>query len=252
MSNSSALTHPQPEQSPCINVAFALSGKQLPADHGYLLYSAIVKATQPGSASGTGVPPVSPLHKTDWLAIELISGFPSGPGLISLPDRGATLRLRIPAGHYRDVLPLAGKRLDIGGHQIRLGLPVARPLEPAPSLYARVVTIKKFTEAETFLEAVKRQLDALDVKGTAELPRDEQGRYRRRIVTIHGKSVVGFSVAVRPFDILIQRLSAITEFRDFSQLTFHNHNPIAQRLCGPIKVPRPATLSQPKRAHVGW
>jgi CRISPR-associated protein Cas6 len=185
-------------------VSFSLAGKQLPADHGYLLYSAISRATQrsisltvrEGSASGTGVRAVSALHKADWLAIELISGFPSGPGLISLPDRGATLRLRIPADHYRDVLPLAGKRLDIGGHQIRLGLPVARLIEPAPSLYARVVTIKKFTEPEPFLEAVNRQLDSLDVKGTADLPRDEQGRYRRRIVTIHGKSVVGFSVAV--------------------------------------------------------
>ena len=183
---------------------FALSGKQLPADHGYLLYSAISRATQQGSsptvregvASGTGIKPASALHNVDWLGIELISGFPSGPGLITLPERGATLRLRIPADHYRDVLPLAGKRLDIGGHQIRLGLPVARPLEPAPSLYARVVTIKKFTEPEPFLEAVNRQLDALGVKGSAELPRDEQGRYRRRIVTIHGKSVVGFSVAV--------------------------------------------------------
>jgi len=142
---------------------------------------------------------MSGLQKTDWLAIELISGFPSGPGLITLPDRGATLRLRIPADHYRDVLPLAGKRLDIGGHQIRLGLPVARPLESAPSLYARVVTIKKFTEPVPFLEAVNRQLDALGVKGTAELPRDEQGRYRRRIVTIHGKSVVGFSVSPLAF-----------------------------------------------------
>ena len=204
MSNSAASSISQPDQSPCINVAFALSGKQLPADHGYLLYSAISRLTDRGGrptvsagvASGTGVPPVSPLHKTDWLGIELISGFPSGPGLIALPDRDATLRLRIPANHYRDVLPLAGKRLDIGGHQIRLGLPVARPIEPAPSLYARVVTIKKFTEAAPFLEAVNRQLDALDVKGTADLPRDEQGRYRRRIVTIHGKSVVGFSVAV--------------------------------------------------------
>jgi CRISPR-associated endonuclease/helicase Cas3 len=162
---------------------------------------------------------VSALHKTDWLAIELISGFPSGPGLISLSDRGATLRLRLPADHYRDVLPLAGKRLDIGGHQIRLGLPVARPLDPAPSLYARVVTIKKFTEAEPFLEAVKRKLDSFGVKGRVELPRDvaqtvslrpsdnsklethdselnSVPRYRRRIVTIHGKSVVGFSVAV--------------------------------------------------------
>ncbi len=106
------------------------------------------------------------------------------------------MRLRIPAEHYPDVLPLAGKRLDIGGHQIRLGLPVARPLEPAASLYARVVTIKKFTEPEPFLEAVKRKLDSFGVKGRVELPLDEQGRFRRRIVTIHGKAVVGFSVAV--------------------------------------------------------
>jgi CRISPR-associated protein Cas6 len=170
-------------ESPHVNVSFALSGKQLPADHGYLLYSAISR----------GFPA---LHGVEWLGIELISGFPAGEGLIALPDRGATLRLRIPADHYRDVLPLSGKRLDIGDHQIRLGLPAARPLEPAPSLYTRVVTIKKFTEPEPFLEAVNRQLDALDVKGGVELPRDEQGRYRRRIVTIHGKSVVGFSVAV--------------------------------------------------------
>jgi hypothetical protein len=68
------------------------------------------------------------------------------------------------------------------------------------------------------------------VKGRVELPLDEQGRYRRRIVTIHGKSVVGFSVAVRRVVRWVQRLAAITESRDFSQLTFHNHIPIAQRL----------------------
>lgn len=183
---------PQLELCPYINVSFPLSGKQLPADHGYLVYSAISRST-------------SSLHGIDWLAIELISGSPSGRGLIALPDRDATLRLRIPAGHYRDVLSLAGKRLDIGGHQIRLGLPVAHPLEPAPSLYARIVTIKKFTEPEPFIEAVKRKLDTFGVKGRVELPReavrtggeDEQARYRRRIITIHGKSVVGFSVAVR-------------------------------------------------------
>lgn len=170
------------EHIPCISVSFSLVAKQLPADHGYLVYSAISRSTPS-------------LHGIDWLAIELISGFPTGRGLIALPERDATLRLRIPANHYRDVLPLAGKRLDIGRHQIRLGLPVARPLAPAPSLYARVVTIKKFTEAEPFMNAVKRKLDSFGVKGRVELPRDEQGRSRRRIVTIHGKSVVGFSVA---------------------------------------------------------
>lgn len=211
---------PQVELCPSINVSFSLEGKQLPADHGYLVYSAISRST-------------SSLHGVDWLAIELISGFPSGRGLIALSSlnsklgtRNSELRLRIPADHYRDVLPLAGKRLDIGGHRIRLGLPVAHPLEPAPSLYARIVTIKKFTEPEPFLEAVKRKLDSFGVKGRVELPVDVTqtvnlraeansnveienskletenstlnsiSRYRRRIVTIHGKSVVGFSVAV--------------------------------------------------------
>jgi CRISPR-associated protein Cas6 len=173
---------PQLNHGPSINVSFSLSGKELPADHGYLLYSAISKS--------------SSLHGIDWLAIELISGFPSDQGLIALPNRSASLRLRIPADYYRDVLPLAGKCLNIGGHQIRLGLPVARPLDPARSLYARVVTIKKFTEPETFIEAVRRQLGSFGVKGHVELPRDEQGRYRRRIVTIHSKLVVGFSVAI--------------------------------------------------------
>jgi len=150
---------PQLELRPSINVSFLLRGTELPADHGYLLYSAISRFS-------------SSLHGIDWLAIELISGFPSGRGLIALPERDATLRLRIPADHYRDVLPLAGKRLDIGGYQIRLGLPVAHALEPAASLYARVVTIKKFTEPESFIEAVKRKLDLFGVRGRVELPRD--------------------------------------------------------------------------------
>jgi CRISPR-associated protein Cas6 len=59
-----------------------------------------------------------------------------------------------------------------------------------------VVTIKKFTEPEPFAEAVKRKLDQFGIKGHVELPRDEHGRYRRRVITIHGKLVVGFSVAV--------------------------------------------------------
>jgi CRISPR-associated protein Cas6 len=59
-----------------------------------------------------------------------------------------------------------------------------------------MVTIKKFTDPEPFLEAVKRKLDSFGLKGRVQLPRDDRGRYRRRIVTIHEKSVVGFSVAV--------------------------------------------------------
>jgi CRISPR-associated protein Cas6 len=168
--------------TPYISVHFPLQGRQLLADHGYALYAAISRQ-------------LPTLHGAPWLGIELISGIPWRNGLVALPTRGATLRLRLPADRYAAVLPLAGRRLDIAGHTIRLGLPIARPLTPAPSLYARVVTIKKFTDPEPFLDAARRQLDALDITATLELPRDEQGRFRRRILNIHGKQIVGFSLA---------------------------------------------------------
>jgi len=65
----------------------------------------------------------------------------------------------------------------------------------ASSLYARIVTIKPFTEPEPFLEAARRQLMTLGIDATLELPRDGRTRYRR-IICIHGKKVVGFSLVV--------------------------------------------------------
>ena len=167
---------------PHVAVRFPLQGRQLPADHGYALYSALTRH-------------LPALHAARWLGIELISGVPWREGLIVLPTRGATLSLRLPANHYGDVLPLAGRRLDLDGHAIRLGIPIARPLLPAPSLYARIVTIKKFTDAELFLDAARRQLTALNLNATLELPTDEQGRHRRRILRIHNKTIIGFSLA---------------------------------------------------------
>ena len=170
------------DASPHVTVHFPVQGRQLPADHGYALYSAIIRQ-------------LPALHGASWLGIELLSGVPWRQGIIVLPARGASLRLRLPADHYGHVLPLAGKRLDIAGHTLRLGIPSARPLMPASSLYARCVTIKKFTDAEPFLDAARRQLDALGLTATLELPLDEQDRPRRRILTIQGKHVVGFSLA---------------------------------------------------------
>lgn len=167
---------------PSISVHFPVQGRQLPADHGYALHAAITRA-------------VPALHSVGWLGVELISGVPWKQGIIVLPTRGATLRLRLPADNFGHVLPLAGKRLDFADHSIRLGIPSAHPLQPAASLYARVVTIKNFTEPEPFLEAARRQLDALGVKADLELPTGDQGRFRRRVVTIRGQHIVGFSLA---------------------------------------------------------
>lgn len=182
MQKENALAVSAAETMPAVVVQFPAQGHQLPADHGYALYSAVTRQ-------------LPALHGAPWLGLELLSGVPWREGIIVLPTRGAQLRLRMPADRYAVVLPLAGKRLDIAGHPLRLGIPIARPLQPAPSLYARCVTIKKFTEPEPFLDAARRQLDTLGLSATLELPLDEQGRFRRRIIQIHGKSVVGFSLA---------------------------------------------------------
>jgi CRISPR-associated endonuclease/helicase Cas3 len=92
------------------------------------------------------------------------------------------------------VLRLAGARLEIDGYPLWLGIPVARPLVPASSLHARIVTIKKFTEPEPFLDAAQRQLAQLGIAAVLEFPRDGHTR-SRRIITIHGHKVVGFSLA---------------------------------------------------------
>lgn len=168
--------------APTVIVSFPAQGRQLPADHGYALYAAITRQ-------------LPALHGAKWLGIELISGVPWREGVIALPTRGAQLRLRLPANRYGDALPLAGKRLDIGGHTLRLGIPSARPLLPAASLYARAVTIKNHTEAEPFLDAARRKLAEHGINAALELPTDEKGRPRRRIITIQDRRIVGFSLA---------------------------------------------------------
>ena len=167
---------------PFLVVFFPVQGRQLPADHGYSLYAAITQC-------------VPSLHSAAWLGIELISGLPWGKGIIALPARSASLRLRLPVDKLAHVLRLAGAHLEIDGYTLRLGIPVARPLVPASSLYARIVTIKKFTEPEPFLDAAQRQLAQLGITAALEFPRDGYTR-SRRIITIHGHKVVGFSLAV--------------------------------------------------------
>src|SRR5216684_4302636 len=161
-------TYTDVDDIPLLAVSFPVQGRQLPADHGYSLYAAITQH-------------IPSLHSAAWLGIELISGLPWGKGIIALPAPSASLRLRLPVDKLAHVLRLAGARLEIDGYAIRLGLPVARPLVPASSLYARIVTIKKFTEPEPFLDAAQRQLAQLGITAALEFPRDGHTRSRRII-----------------------------------------------------------------------
>lgn len=171
-----------------IDLQFPVSGHLLPVDHGYNLYSAL-------SAQ------LAWLHKSDTaIAIAPIRGQWQGNGLLRLGPRRSQLCLRVPVEVISSALALAGKSLVIAGHEVQLGVPSVHALVPAPSLVANLVTIKKFTEAAPFLAAARRQLDDLHVVGVLGVPvvtgGAHQGQPRRKILRIHDKAVVGFTLEV--------------------------------------------------------
>jgi CRISPR-associated protein Cas6 len=170
------------DTSPYVVVYFPVQGSHLPTDHGYALYSAITQK-------------LPALCDASWLGIELINGIPWREGLIVLPSRGASLRLHIPANRLGDVLPLAGHNLNIASHSVNLGIPVARPIQPARSLCAHIVIIEGFSEPEPFLDAAHRIFDALGLRADLELPINEQGGHHRHFIKIHGGSIIGFPLA---------------------------------------------------------
>lgn len=170
-----------------IELHFPILGESLPVDHGYLLYSALCKELPALHSNGNG------------LAIGPISGLRGSGGTLAL-SRHSRLQLRLPPDDMVEVLPLAGKLLDIAGHKVRFGVPTVQPLVAAPAIAARTVTIKGFMQPDAFVAAARRQLCELGVLGEPGIPLvadgPRRGEPRRRILRIHDKKVVGFALQV--------------------------------------------------------
>ncbi|MCI0487073.1 MAG: type I-MYXAN CRISPR-associated protein Cas6/Cmx6 [Blastocatellia bacterium] len=158
-----------------IELRFPVIGNALPSDHGYAMFSIISKL-------------IPEAHGSDWLAVETIPGTTRGDGGLHLGPR-ARLKMRLPQDRVPLMLKLAGKRLDVSGYGVRLGVPQVFLLKPASSLYARCVTIKKFTEPEPFLDAVARKLDELGIKGEPDIG-------PRRAFRVANHTIVGFGLKV--------------------------------------------------------
>lgn len=173
---------------PHVNLSFPVivpPGQTLPTDHSFSLYAALCRA-------------VPVIHESDYrLAIAPIGGVYIGQGKIQLA-RGARLKLRLPLEQVAALLPLAGQALDLDGVTLRLGVPRLMPLEPAPCLYACLVTIKNHQSPETLLVAARQQFAQLGLAGAIELavsasgPR--AGQARRRVLRIHGRRIVGYAL----------------------------------------------------------
>lgn len=158
---------------PLVDVAFRVSGKEISSDHGYSLYAAVSR--------------ILPwVHEDKSVGVHRIRGTAISSGTLELTAT-STMRIRLSSEKIGEVLPLSGKTLYLNGKKIVVGIPSVYQLECRPNLSAYMVVIKGFMEPAHFKEAVRKQLDAMNVRGKIEVG-------KRRILAIKDKTVVGFAV----------------------------------------------------------
>jgi len=158
-----------------IELHFPVTAGLLPSDQGYPLFAAISRI-------------VPEVHGSDWFGMETLPGIARGDGITQLGLR-SHLKVRVPQDRVPSILKLAGQRLYVRSHSLRLGPPRVLLLNPAPCLYSRVVTIKGYLDPQQFSEALSRKLDALAIP---IISKPEIGQ--RRAFRIGNHTIVGFSV----------------------------------------------------------
>ena len=182
-----------------VDLSFRVTGKTIPADHGYVLYSAVSRI-------------VPWIHEPaqNQVGIHPINGLLAGNRLLHLTP-SSRLTFRLDANDIKQLLPLAGKELDLDGYQLRVGVPTTYALKPKTTLRSRLVTIKHRMAPDSFLAAVQEELSKLSIQGTPVLLRrrgtkalesksgaePDRSPFVRRTIRIHDKEVVGYAVMVQ-------------------------------------------------------
>ncbi|QGJ71783.1 CRISPR/Cas system-associated RAMP protein Cas6 [Planctomycetales bacterium 10988] len=166
-----------------LNFALGADGP-LPADHGYLLYSALSRV-------------LPELHRESEMGVHPISGKSAGPRKLELLPH-SRLRFRVPDGRVSEVLEVTGKTLQVGETMLAVGPPSIERLSPLPALRSRLVTIKikdaptaNEISPELFTQAVRRQLEGLNVSEQVQITIG-----KRRTLRIRRRVVVGYELVL--------------------------------------------------------
>ena len=172
-----------------LDILFRVIGEEVPADHGYALFSALSRILEVGDDPW--------LHGNPRVGLHTIRGaFISNKLLI---DNRARLGLRLPSDLLPRSLKLVGKRIDLDGCKLRIGSSETRALTPVATLYCRAVTTRNGNDRVRFEAEIARQLAALGIeegevfcvpKGVGNYGRDPA----RCIVQVKGKRIVGYTM----------------------------------------------------------
>ncbi|PSF27338.1 type I-MYXAN CRISPR-associated protein Cas6/Cmx6 [Aphanothece hegewaldii CCALA 016] len=173
-------------------LVFKIKGEPIPLDNGYLVYSALCRICPP-------------LHELNSVGIHPITGNPTSNHFLIL-NYQSRLKIRIHHQQIPLIYPyLTAQTFQISQHTYQLNIPDYQPLLPSESLYSRLVVIKGFQEPFTFIEAVQRQLNELEIQGKVELLTRQDGTPQRRQLTISKQEkqfkVRGFGVKISELNI---------------------------------------------------
>lgn len=168
-------------QNPYIELAFPVMGQNLPIDHGYQLYSALKHRL---------------MQLKDWddVSIKTISGKldRNTRNQLILTNRSKLL-IRLPSEKVPYVYSFGGKSLTIGKYKIRLGIPEMNFLQSKSKLRSHIVVIRGYEEPNRFLEAAKRQIEALNIKADLELISKKDGTVKPKTIRVK-QTIVGFGI----------------------------------------------------------
>lgn len=164
-----------------IDIAFRVSSTgAIPADHGYLLYSALSRR-------------LPWLHESLDAAVHPIRGRQIGGRRMALQEF-SRLTVRADVDAVGQLLPLSGSQIDLAGTNLLLGVPELRQFSAASDLRSRIVAIKlshsPTVPQDTFRKALDDQLQALGVTP------GEIVVGQRRTMQIKGRQIVGYEVCL--------------------------------------------------------
>lgn len=160
---------------PKVDIVFKIMGKTMPVDHGYALYSAISR--------------ISPqIHQDDQIGIKLLRGRYIGDGLLDISPF-THLVIRLPVSRITQYIGLAGHHLKLPTSELIISTPQTKTLTPSAALYAHLVSTKNGHDCQRFENEITRQIRELACKAKFVIG-------KRRTFAIHGKQVVGYSLAV--------------------------------------------------------
>ncbi|MCY4421185.1 MAG: type I-MYXAN CRISPR-associated protein Cas6/Cmx6 [Gammaproteobacteria bacterium] len=144
-----------------MDLSFKVQCRQLPLDHAYDL-SRTIQVTLPWIAEE----PLAGIH--------LIHGAESGNGWIRPQEPDALLSLsrrtrfmlRLPKHRIPDAMQIAGKRMQVGEHEMILSQPQEKLLSPHTTIFARYIVTDHLTDEEAFLEQAYQWLKDQGIQAT--------------------------------------------------------------------------------------